>query len=281
MKLSFWGVRGSLPTPQTEMLGVGGNTPCVAVDLPDVHLVLDAGTGIRSLGEEVAMADDKPVHILLTHLHLDHIQGLLFFLPLFQEDREVVIWGPHSRRDALRTRLARYLSAPLSPIEVHDLPASVRFEECGAASWDIGGARIRAAAVLHRGLTLGYRIEHAGTTLVYIPDHEPVLSGSIERCKPRWLSGADLAEGADLLIHDAQYSDQQYLGTRGWGHSRIADTVAFAKKVGVREVRLFHHDPGHDDETLEAFEETARHEAGETVVALAREGASVDLNAHP
>jgi ribonuclease BN (tRNA processing enzyme) len=278
MKLRFWGVRGSLATPQQEMLGVGGNTPCVAVDLPDVHLVLDAGTGIRTLGVKLASQDRKPIHILLTHLHLDHIQGLLFFLPLFQEDREVVIWGPHTRRDGLRTRLARYLSAPLSPIEVHDLPPSVRFEECGAQAWNIGDASISACSVLHRGLTLGYRIVHNGTTLVYIPDHEPVLSGSMTRSALRWISGAELAQGADLLIHDAQYSDDQYVGTRGWGHSRIRDAVRFANKVGVREVRLFHHDPSHDDETLAAFEEDARAEAAkDTVVALAREGDQVDL----
>ena len=118
MKATFWGVRGSFATARAAMLGVGGNTPCVAIELPDVHLVLDAGTGICALGERLATADHKPIHILLTHFHLDHIQGLLFFRPLFQPGREVVIWAPHARRHSPRSRLAHYFSPPFSPVEL-------------------------------------------------------------------------------------------------------------------------------------------------------------------
>src|SRR5215207_9333428 len=142
------------------MVRYGGNTACVQVTLSDgTHLILDAGTGIRNLPADLGRSGE-PVHILLTHFHLDHIQGLLFFAPLFQPGREVVIWAPHARRHSPRSRLAHYLSPPLSPVEISELRASVRFRECRAGPWQIGGAQVRAASVLHRGLTLGFRVEH-------------------------------------------------------------------------------------------------------------------------
>ena len=272
MRATFWGVRGGFTTARAATLGVGGNTPCVAVELPDVHLVLDAGTGICALGERLAAADRKPIHILLTHFHLDHIQGLLFFAPLFQEGREVVIWAPHARRESPRARLAHYLSPPLSPVEIGELRAKVRFHECRAGAWEIGGARVRAAPILHRGLTLGYRVEHDGGALAYLPDHEPALSAPLDRAPARWLSGADLAKDADVLIHDAQYSDDRYRVTQGWGHSTVAHAVRFADVLGVDDLRLFHHDPSHDDATLAGMEGDARDLARGVAVSLAREG---------
>lgn len=272
MKATFWGVRGSFATARAAMLGVGGNTPCVAIELPDVHLVLDAGTGICALGERLATADHRPIHILLTHFHLDHIQGLLFFRPLYQPGREVVIWAPHARRHSPRSRLAHYFSPPFSPVELAQLHASVRFHECRAAAWQIGGAEIRAAPVLHRGLTLGFRVAYGGGTLAYLPDHEPALSSRLDRSPLRWLSGAEIAKDADLLIHDAQFDDAQYQLTRGWGHSTVAHAVRFADMVGARDLRLFHHDPSNDDATLTSFEHHARDLARHATVRLAREG---------
>jgi ribonuclease BN (tRNA processing enzyme) len=272
MNATFWGVRGSFATARAAMLGTGGNTPCVAVELPDVHIVLDAGTGICALGERLARADRKPIHILLTHFHLDHIQGLLFFAPLFQPGRDVVIWAPHVRRHSPRSQLAHYLSPPLSPIDIAQLRASVRFRECRAGAWDIGGARVRAAPILHRGPTLGFRIEHGGFALAYLPDHEPALSARLDRAPALWLSGAELAKDSDVLIHDAQFDDDRYRFTRGWGHSTVAHAVRFADVVGAADLRLFHHDPSHDDATLARFERDGRDLARSTKVRLAREG---------
>jgi len=272
MNTTFWGVRGSFATARAAMLGVGGNTPCVAVELPDVHLVLDAGTGICALGERLAATDRKPIHILLTHFHLDHIQGLLFFAPLFQPGREVVIWAPHARRHSPRSRLAHYLSPPLSPVEISELRASVRFRECRAGPWQIGGAQVRAASVLHRGLTLGFRVEHGGSTLAYLPDHEPALSARLDRAPCRWLSGAEIAKDADVLIHDAQFDEARYGSTRGWGHSTVEHAVRFADVVGAHDLRLFHHDPSHDDATLARLESDGRDVARHAAVRLAREG---------
>jgi phosphoribosyl 1,2-cyclic phosphodiesterase len=274
MRASFWGVRGSFPTARVAALGVGGNTPCVAVELPHAHLVLDAGTGICALGDRL-VHDRKPIHILLTHFHLDHIQGLLFFAPLFQPGRRIVIWAPRARWHSPRGRLAQYLSPPLSPVDIAELRADLSFHGCRASEWEIGGARVRAAAVLHRGLTLGFRIQHAGVALAYLPDHEPALSAPLARAPTRWLSGAEIARDADILVHDAQWHEDRYRLTRGWGHSTVSQAVAFADRLNVGSLRLFHHDPAHDDDTLAVMESHAREAARHVDVGLAREGEAV------
>src|ERR671918_1401102 len=158
MRVKVWGARGSVPAPGPEMNRYGGNTSCVQLTLSDEStLILDAGTGIRSLG--IALATEMPkVNILLTHLHLDHIQGLMFFPPCFQSESEITIWGPSSPEASLEDRIARYISAPLSPVEVRELPCEVSFLDCPPTEWELGPARIRAEAVTHRGPTLGYRI---------------------------------------------------------------------------------------------------------------------------
>jgi ribonuclease BN (tRNA processing enzyme) len=235
----------------------GGNTSCVQVTLASGdELILDAGTGIRTLG--VDLAGRERIHILLTHLHLDHIQGLMFFPPCFREESEIIIWGPASPEASLEDRIARYISAPLSPVEVRELPCSVSFRDTPATEWELAGATIRAEAVTHRGPTLGYRIIDGDTTLAYIPDHEPALGAPLGGLEPEWISGFDLARGADLLIHDCQYADDEYPEHVGWGHSGLSDTLTFASRVQARRLLLFHHDPLHSDEFLDEFRATAK-----------------------
>ena len=211
------GTRGSIPSPGPETIRYGGNTSCVGVTLSDGSmLALDAGTGIRSLG--LALADEPTrLHILLTHLHLDHIQGLVFFAPAFRPQTEIVIWGPASPEASLRDRIARYISAPLSPVEVRELPCDVSFRHCPDSEWEIGSARIRAASVTHRGPTLGYRINDGDSSLAYIPDHEPALGADLAELEEDWISGFDLARDASLLIHDGQYTDAEYPRPRRLG----------------------------------------------------------------
>src|SRR5687767_10112310 len=175
MRVKLWGTRGSVPSPGPETIRYGGNTSCVQVTLSDGSmLALDAGTGIRSLGMELG-GEPTRLHILLTHLHLDHIQGLVFFAPAFQPKTEIVIWGPASPEASLRDQIARYISAPLSPVEVRELPCDVSFRDTPATEWTIGSATIRAEAVTHRGPTLGYRITEGDVSVCYLPDHEPAL----------------------------------------------------------------------------------------------------------
>jgi phosphoribosyl 1,2-cyclic phosphodiesterase len=280
MKVAFWGVRGSIPVADPGALRYGGNTSCVTVRLGDGSLVvLDAGTGIRALG--TTLKTTGPIHILLTHLHLDHIMGLLFFAPLFQPEREVSIWGPRSSVAGLRDRLARYLSTPLSPVEIRELPATVSFQACPPESWRIGPAEVLCTRVAHRGPTLGYRISEGSESLAYLPDHEPGLGQRLDSDPPEWISGLALARDASLLIHDAQYTELEYETTIGWGHSRVADALAFARRSGARRVRLFHHDPAHDDAMLDRLAAEAR-EAwagmdGQGELALACETEELDI----
>jgi phosphoribosyl 1,2-cyclic phosphodiesterase len=252
MKIKVWGARGSIPAPGPETMRYGGNTSCVEVTLSDGStLILDAGTGIRNLGL-VLPRIERPVHVLLTHLHLDHIQGLMFFAPAFRPESEIVIWGPASPEASLRDRIGRYISAPLAPVEVRELPSLV-FREAEPMEWCIGSARIRAQSVTHRGPTLGYRIEDGDTTLTYIPDHEPSLGAPLAELEDEWISGFELADGASMLIHDCQYTDEEYPSYIGWGHSPMSDALSFARRVHAKRVLLFHHDPLHSDAFLDTF----------------------------
>ena len=253
MKVKIWGARGSVPSPGPETTRYGGNTSCVQVTLSDgTILALDAGTGIRSMGLALNQ-DGARINILLTHLHLDHIQGLMFFAPAFRPTSEIVIWGPESPDASLQDRIARYISAPLSPVEVKELPCDVSFREAPHSEWQIGSATIRAASVTHRGPTLGYRITDGDTVLCYIPDHEPGLASNLADDDAEWISGYGLARGATLLLHDCQYTDEEYPNHIGWGHSALADTLDFARRVEPEKLLLFHHDPMHSDDFLDSF----------------------------
>jgi phosphoribosyl 1,2-cyclic phosphodiesterase len=240
------------------MAGYGGNTSCVELTLSDgSEVILDAGTGIRELGR-ARHRGAEPIHLLLTHLHLDHIQGLMFFAPLFDPECDVRIYGPPALGGPLLNRLARYISAPLAPVEIRELPARVSFQDAEPTAWQLGPATVEAAFVNHRGPTIGYRITDGGATVAYIPDHEPALGQRIDQSNAEWLSGSALARDADLLIHDSQYFDAEYGDHIGWGHSGVSDTVAFAHRMGAERLALFHHDPVHDDEALDALEGEAR-----------------------
>jgi phosphoribosyl 1,2-cyclic phosphodiesterase len=281
-----WGARGSVPAPGAETAGYGGNTSCVQLDLSDgTTLILDAGTGIRNLGLTLPDVLDGPLHILLTHLHLDHIQGLMFFAPAFRPDAEIVIWGPAAPgcpESSLEDRIARYISAPLSPVEVRELPATVSFRDAEPLEWRIGPATIQATSVTHRGPTLGYRVTEGDASVVYMPDHEPGLGTPLAQLEDEWISGLALARDASLLIHDCQYTDEEYPTHLGWGHSPLGDALEFGRRAAPEKLLLFHHDPLHTDAFLDAMAAEAQERwaaAGGAPggVALAREGTSLSV----
>jgi len=193
------------------------------------------------------------IHILLTHLHMDHILGLGFFGPLYNPNQEVHIWGPASFNHHLIDRLNRYLSPPLFPVNIRELPAKVHFHEVTHGYFEINQLKIYANYVCHPGPTLGYRIESNGAVFAYIPDHEPALGLRNFSADPEWTSGYNLAKGADLLIHDAQFSDEEYQHCIGWGHSTIAHAIKFAALAKVKKLLFFHHDPNHNDVQLETL----------------------------
>lgn len=253
MDVTLWGTRGSLATPGPDTARYGGNTSCVSVRGPEgTVIVLDAGTGVRRMA---AMIPDsmRRVDVLLTHLHMDHIQGLGFFAPLFRPEMEVHIWGPASTNLALQARLRRYLSPPLFPVSLREVPCRLHLHEVSDIEVDIGEFRVSSARVCHPGPTVGYRIrDGAGHGLVYLPDHEPALGVCVFPGLPRaWTSGGVLAENADLLIHDSQYSAHEYPGHVGWGHSSLRHVLNFGTLVEAKHLVPFHHDPGHSDADLD------------------------------
>jgi phosphoribosyl 1,2-cyclic phosphodiesterase len=257
VKVTYWGTRGSIASPGPETVRYGGNTSCVEVRGDDgTLLVLDAGTGIRRLNTAVD-PDIRRVDILLTHLHMDHIQGLGFFGPLRRPGLDVHIWGPASTTQGLAGRLTRYLSPPLFPVRLRDLPCNLTLHEVPTDPVEVNELRIESSFVCHPGPTVGYRITGPTGVVTYIPDHEPALGVQSFPGDARWTSGFALAEGADLLIHDTQYTGHEYASRVGWGHSSIRDSIAFARLADVGRLAPFHHEPSRDDDALERTIEEA------------------------
>jgi ribonuclease BN (tRNA processing enzyme) len=250
MRVTLWGTRGSIPTPGPETARYGGDTSCVEVRGPkDALLVLDAGTGIRRLGATIP-GDLPRVDVLLTHLHMDHILGLGFFAPLFSPATEVHVWGPPSTTQSLHERLRRYLSPPLFPVHLRDL-IGLTLHDLPCKDFDLGPFHISSAFVCHPGPTVGYRITADNVVLAYLPDHEPALGVRRFPLPDAWTSGCTIAADADLLLHDAQFSEEEYLCRVGWGHSSFAQAVTFARLMRVRRLVPFHHDPGRTDAALD------------------------------
>jgi phosphoribosyl 1,2-cyclic phosphodiesterase len=253
VKVRVWGCRGSLAAPGPETVRYGGNTSCVEVELSDGSTVIfDAGTGIRALGNKLAAGyDGRPIHLLLTHLHMDHLQGLAFFAPLWTDDTELHVYGPRHPTRTLTDRIANYLSEPLFPIHLSDVPSKPVFHEVHDDEFDLGPARVIAMPVSHAGPTVGYRIEDNGSSMAYISDHEPARGVDFASLSTEWISGFPLCENVDVLFHDSQYSAAEYETHVGWGHSSIEHVVHLGNVANTRQLVLYHHDPGHSDTQLE------------------------------
>jgi len=278
MKINLWGVRGSIPTtgPATEYYG--GNTSCASVSQDDSLLVLDGGTGIRQLSNNV-YPTNKRIDILLTHLHIDHIQGLGFFAPLFDPNKEIHIWGPASSSQSLFSRISRYLSPPLFPVLLRDLPCKLQLHEVSNSRFETGPFSIQSDYIIHPSPTVGYRVMSQKGVFTYIPDHEPALGSHGIIQNPKWISGYDLAEGADILYHDAQYTIDEYAVRRGWGHSTMEDAGLFASLTSVKQILFAHHDPSHTDAFLNGMLGSFKQNSNYSFKALlAREGFEIEVS---
>ncbi|HET7138029.1 MAG TPA: MBL fold metallo-hydrolase [Gaiellaceae bacterium] len=268
MRATIWGCRGSLATPGEPTIRYGGNTTSVEVRTASGRIVvLDAGTGIRLLG--LALRDERPsrIDLILTHLHLDHVEGLGFFAPLFDPECAITIWGPHQNGSSLRDRVAAYLSPPLFPLPFAEFGSRIEFRELGAESWQLDGLNLTAAPVKHPGSTLGYRLKEDDRVFAFIPDNELGLEPE---------SGLALAERADVLFHDAQYTPEEYRKRHGWGHTSIEDLPRFLTAADPALTVMFHHDPTHADAVLEEMHERVRELTGRKIE-LAAERSSYDL----
>lgn len=277
MTIRVWGTRGSLAAPGAATARHGGNTSCLEVrGRQGTLVVLDAGTGIRPLGAALDGTVDC-VHLLLSHLHMDHIQGLGFFKPLYDPAVDTHLWGPAADTDELRARLVRYLSPPLFPVHLRDLPR-LTLHAVAPEPFDVGEFRVTADRVCHPGHTIGYRIAENGHALAYLSDHEPALGVAEFPIAAEWTSGFGLAREADLLVHDAQYSLAEYGDHVGWGHSAVEHALAFARLAGARHLVTFHHDPGHADDTIDRLTAAAVAAAAPAFpVTAGAEGAVFDL----
>jgi phosphoribosyl 1,2-cyclic phosphodiesterase len=270
--VKLWGTRGSVASAGPQTARYGGNTACVEVRGEDGTLVvLDAGTGIQRLGNELE-GDIHRIDILLTHLHMDHIQGLGFFAPIFRKGCEIHVWGPPSPTLHLRARLTRYLSPPLFPIRLRDLRANFEFHDAPLDSFAIGPLTVQADEVIHPGATLGFRISENGRSMTYLSDHEPALATANGNPGPEWVSGLRLARETDVLIHDAQYTQPERDERLGWGHSSVPEAIDFARAAQARQLVLFHHDPARTDHQMDLLVAEAESLAEGLPVTAAREG---------
>ncbi|HXX95408.1 MAG TPA: MBL fold metallo-hydrolase [Planctomycetota bacterium] len=296
MKIKFWGVRGSIPCPGSATSRFGGNTSCLQVLGGQEIVILDAGTGIRELGQQLTAAK-KPVriHMLLTHTHWDHIQGFPFFTPIYFPGNELFIYGPRALEKSLEEALMFQMQYSYFPVRGVELAARVKFTELGEETFQIGDLEVTTKSMNHPIRVLAYKFRHKGRSAIYTGDNEPYFdvladrSGNmdtgihrrsefIKECNQRVV---DFCRGADLLVADSQYTDEEYETKRGWGHSSIGQVLELSKESEVKKLVLFHHEPTHDDRQLLAIERAARARArsirGKFKVVMAREGESVEV----
>jgi len=271
MRVRFWGTRGSISTPGEKTVRYGGNTSCVEVACDDKLLIFDAGTGIRELG--LAMARAKRggrINILLSHTHWDHIQGFPFFVPAFIPGNEIFFYGPCNNitGESLKDIINGQMRYSYFPVKLGELRAQIEFNELEPNdTLDIDGVEIETHFLNHPVLDLGYRVTYQGKTVVYATDIEPrynlfaeaagspdneAINKTIAAMNERYKK---FISGADILIHDAQYTAEEYESKRGWGHSNYDYVLKLAQEQGVKNLFFFHHDPLRDDDALQAIEE--------------------------
>jgi phosphoribosyl 1,2-cyclic phosphodiesterase len=284
--VTFWGTRGSIPTPGPHTARYGGNTSCVAMEGPGGQLViLDAGTGIRGLGLTLLEQNGAVrAEILLSHTHWDHIQGLPYFKPFFAPGNTVRIWGSKQGTTSLDEILHLQMDPAVFPVPLTAVSATLSVEEVRAGvEFVVGPFQARAMQLRHPGTTLAYRLKPTagGQSTAYVTDNELGPGGSYSTPGSWRRDLVQFLKGVDLLIHDAMYTPEELDTRRGWGHSSYEEAVELAAEAGARKLVLFHHEPEHDDGALDALHAAARRIAAQrgapTDVIVAQEGMQLSL----
>src|SRR5438034_1562456 len=297
-RLKFWGTRGSISVPGTGTLRYGGNSTCVEVRADDEIIVLDGGSGIRSLGialEKEFQSQPIRLSLLITHAHWDHIQGLPFFAPAYEKKNEIRVRGYDGVDMSFGEIMAEPMRAPFFPIAMRELSATIDIKKLTEMEFSCGKVKVGARFVNHPGVCAGYRLFTSASSIAFLPDHEPYQFLHAARAnhmspeeakktaEEERIGLVEFLHGSDILILDAQYTDAEYESHVGWGHGSVSSAVSLALDADVRRLLLFHHDPGHDDAMLDAMVDDARRlirESGkELEVDGAREGEEILLPA--
>ncbi len=293
--LRFWGVRGSIPTPGRATARYGGNTTCVEVRVGEEIIVLDGGTGLRGLGKAlIEEFKDRPLSLtlLLSHTHWDHIQGLPFFLPLYEPKNHIRVLGYEGARQGLKTILGNQMENPYFPVGLDELPSNVRIQELNEMSFSVGAVRVEACFANHPGVCVGYRLFAGDRSLAFFPDNEPRLRQHVVKrhrgaptphdtdfARREDHKLVDFLHSTDVLIMDTQYDCAEYREHVGWGHGCVEDVVDLALTAEVKRLFLFHHDPDHDDAKVTSMLRQARQRAAAANrrmrVDAAREGMTI------
>jgi phosphoribosyl 1,2-cyclic phosphodiesterase len=286
-EVTFWGARGSIPTPGQATVRYGGNTPCVQLQRPHEPngiIILDAGTGIRGVGQMLVNEREYgavSVDLILTHTHWDHIQGLPFFLPLLERGNEIRIWGARQGTVDLESIIRDQMRPVVFPVPLDELEADISVKHVDVGEFHANGFAVRGMRVRHPGTTLGYVLIPADgdDRFAFVPDNE-LTGGSYDEA-PGWRKEfTEFLSGSKVLVHDAMYTDQELKTYSGWGHSSNVEAVRLAHEAGVPKVVLFHHRPEHDDGTIDAMVEEAGEVAdklGGVEVVAAHEGMKLNL----
>ncbi|OGR88314.1 MAG: hypothetical protein A3J74_03175 [Elusimicrobia bacterium RIFCSPHIGHO2_02_FULL_57_9] len=268
VKLQFRGTRGSVPAPGPQTQRYGGNTPCTELRIGNQLFIIDAGTGLRDLGNSLLKEyQDKPIegHIFIGHTHWDHIQGFPFFMPLYQEKNKFTIYGAHGTTLSLKEVMSGQMNPAYFPVRLDEIASQLQFFELTDAI-NLNKVRISYHYLNHPGITIGFRFETKNCTLSYLSDHEPYgkLNNKGEFSRKEDDDIAKFVAGSDLLISEAQYTDEEYKIKKSWGHSTFSDVLGLAAKAKVKRLALFHHDPLHTDEMMDRFINECREHIAKT-----------------
>jgi phosphoribosyl 1,2-cyclic phosphodiesterase len=275
MLITFYGVRGSTPSPSDVNLRYGGNTATVVLERPGVDpIVFDLGTGLRMWGQTLPSVPLRAT-ALVTHIHWDHVQGLPFFAPVMMPGSELDVYAPHQAEGPLAEVFGDFMRPPYFPVHYSQLNGEIRFHDVTDHDFEIGSAKVKVRPVPHCGPTVGYRVDCEGASVAYISDHQapPGLDSVAD-------SVLELCDGVDLLIHDAQYTPEEFARKADWGHCTMDYAVLVAREAGARRLCLFHHDPSHGDDQLDRLHDEVRARVGDdgpAEIIGAREGLQIQL----